>query len=315
MASTPSSGAAEGELHQRFLDEAPVGWKKLEELSLNLHVIYKLRSDASSEGPAEPEEGQSEIKIRGDQKLVHHIGAAIEKVGVTTPQYSFGVNRNSSQDDWAVMYIGRPRDEFDWEIEETVNANASLLYALKGIPLSELVELPDVTLTSVTEANDEATGRSSVRVDYSCDNGELNFPTGKAPVKGGWFVLNPDQYWAVSEAGVQLPDATWRILVHGSVDDEGRPVVDTNEEIAEYNKGPNSGKKSSVAYEFASYEYKVVPEADFLPGTYGLPNPALVDTDQSSSRVWLILFGNVVILLGVAMYWYHRRSTKSSDSD
>ncbi len=315
MVSLPSVTSAEEGIQERFFSEAPAGWKKLKDFSRNVHLVYGERRDSDAAGSSEPDETRSEIKIRGDSSLIHKVGPTIEKVGVTTPKFSFGIKRHSPQDEWEVMYIGRPREEFNWEIEEPVNSNARLSYTFMGIPLDELVKSSDVALGSVTEVNDDTTGKSLVRLEYECVGGELEFPTGKAPVQGGWFLLDPDLYWAICEAGIRLPDANWRILVRYGIDGDGRPIVESKEEIVEHRKGANAGKVSSVGYDFVAYEHKVVPESDFLPSTYGLPNPVSIDTSSPSGRTWLFLFGNFVLVIGIAVYWYYRRFSRTSDSN
>jgi hypothetical protein len=308
--SSVSSAQDDPKLKDRFLREAPHGWKAYLTFSKGVSASWTAGRSGERNGKVvETARGRTEYKHSKNgairTRLSLEPGTDGDVVGVNS-SYLFRLQRKSSWKGWVVLEV-QAKGSPNWQTRENEIRDEVVRGASEGLRLYTLW-LPDLLQDKNFQINSVRThqqdGSALVRVDFEYLKAKETFAKkGMLPIRSGWMLLDPGHDWILREYDLMflavppeygtlhttlaITEGTGRhsIVVRSNTTQQGRTGDDTSKTVSEA--------------EAEAAERGDVPTEEFTLSAFGLPEPGTVVAESTwSYYLWFAGAGVLALLLG-----------------
>jgi hypothetical protein len=310
----PSWSQEDGELAQRFRDEAPRKWKEYRAFAERLQgsvTVAIIRNDRMIGNY------RREIKQNASCKLMLRQSLLPESPGgelsAYNPTYGFSLKRRREDQSWAVSGV---------ELEEARIRKAHQVLEDGSNPACELLQLWTEDLSELTRKSSFAVRRAIpahrdgvelVQIDF--DNTHPIEPSGEepfCPIQSGIMFLDPNHFWCLRAWDLQLK--------YNRSEPKNTAAIEYRDRSAEYSipkririehMDPRDPPKSSTwVRDFDFEEPASLPaDSEFTLTAFGLPEPFGAEPRGSLWYLWAAGAGFVCLGLG---FFIRRRSQQSA---
>ncbi len=314
------------DLQQRFLTEAPAGWRTLRDVILHsrgrAHLQYQVVRPASDPRPNGRYELDVEFMLSGGNRRrvdFEDLESHSLSVGCRNPSQTFwlgGVPADNgkyridtlrSADDSESWHVSRKADDHAWTI-------IPLLYspfAIMDHELTDIVSSKDFVLRSCTPSETQ-NGEIDVSFQYSLNGGLPWDVTMSVNPSNSWGVTRYDcVYPHPREAGLEMFQKTsveYAVELYDSM--VHLPMKAINDSGANAERDAEFGRFEIVLKDFT---HEDVPDEAFTLAAFGL-----TESGDNTSRIvtswprWWILLINLGLILIAAGIWMIRRHSRRS---
>jgi hypothetical protein len=302
-------GDESDDILRRFLAEAPIGWRKLEGLSVK--TVARATHTVTPSKPNTPVNVE-EILLTS-KRLPGYLSIELDNargyhVFCKNEQYFFQVNRkNDTANNWLLDYVGGVDSSTDGLPDYTYKIiymkyiyhvlPATTFTCYENPRLIELINNPSFKLE-----HGKMVGKQ-VQIDISYKEKKQ----GKEETRAGRIIFDPDLYWAVAEYSINIGTAsqTWKNTFFDNPVNKSCPVKSW---ISIVKSSTGEAKWEGVV---ELIEELNAPSKDFYLTAYNLPEPKrFVPTDQTQTRSILFLAG--IILCAILAFLFRRFARKKT---
>ena len=313
---------------QRFLNEAPRQWDKLQEFSNHLQGTITYRFTQNDKTLFHR---QWNIKRNSTCKLILTRPLLVDtqpkgEVLASNAAYAFSLSRRTNEDPWIIngVYLAKDANNLPQALKDMPSdrggAEQLLTQATWGEPLLALMKKSTFRILRVTSVR--RGGQEIIQVDF--DNShpvpvEISDPGAKTldKLQSGTLWLDPNRYWCVRSC-----DLNYKYLLNS----EATVRVDAElvDETAEYPILKRWMEKRVIKHA----DQKVVPSAttldfeisvptnppedsDFTLTAFGLPEPHSLPPHKANTNwyVWFGILGLICLTIGAGSLWLRKRRT------
>ena len=308
---------------ERLFKEGPPAWQAWEQFAEHLEGTVRVTEFGTVTNPAEtrrpkpPETVDWLFKFNGDWALqeAHRIETSEQgppdspppargAIAITS-KYGFSVKRQTDDTPWVIRNVATRnyenlREFFHDGILEYVQAP----WVLRGKPLGTLIHEPEFKLTACEGATHDGSELCKVSFEYTPTPDKAKLTA----MRGGWFLLDPEQHWAIVEYEIKPAPKIWTAIlgsnVYGDVS-KGFPLLrETRHRIV----GTDGHWDENAVFTKLAYR-ESIPEAEFGLAQYGLPEPyGPLDSGKSMRGPILILAGLLAIAVAGLLYYRVRNA-------
>jgi hypothetical protein len=229
--------------------------------------------------------------------------------------YSFKLEKRPKGKDWVVTLVEEAKGDVSPETarrtQKGISGNACPHFILKSMRLPQLFEHPGFSIRSVKPV--VANGKALCRVDFAFVPGDKK--EGNTHLfREGWFTLDPDAMWCISEFDYVLQYYNGKLQEHGtnSYENHGKyPILKSQRSTrtgvlrsSETGKDVKIDREEVETCSFGVAES--VPEAEFTLSHFGFPEPRFTTRSSSNLAPWII-GGAVVLTTAVVTLWWKRK--------
>lgn len=301
---------AEDFIRLEVTNEAPLGWKRLEEFASHIDASGTMRFESEGIEGAPPTRLESwEFLARGSLiKAVNRRpppdgNGDTERGFVIGDRYHFAVQKEA-EGPWLIRYVGPVRREIDAVLTEGVLRFISAPWAIAGRRLRDSVAAEGF---SITEASEEINDRGKRLIAISFTNGPSEIA--RTGVQSGRLVLDPSMFWAVQTADLTgTGSLLQRVIVRYAKESTDKPILAFVSAARLARDGP---EKQELSFAFDKYIYREIPTEEFTLESFGIDPkrdasdpPSAASETPISTRSLLLVAG--FLLLSVAFLLYRK---------
>lgn len=325
--------AADDELKQRFLAEAPEAWNQ-----------YRVRAEHIQGAVrfTQMERGRSERALRSDERQIKSFGrnalVMTERVnrdseGLTTAvgvnsDYAFRLQFDSDTQQWILTDLDRDIQDLERSSLAKDPRELALGHVCRGMRvlgtwLPEMIADPGFRVHQVTTAERDDTQLVRIEFDYEPQQPANN------PVRGGAILLDPSRYWLIREAEVRafwMPGDEGIITIEAEyADDEVNSFPLLTRYVAHVDS-QLSGDRAEEAgtsevhhdwvWDFDLRELEKASEQEFTLAAFGLPEPSDRLDAGSQGGAWgtILVLVNLCFLVAIGLWWLGRRRSPGENA-
>jgi hypothetical protein len=305
-------------LKERFLREAPEGWRALRTAAEKVAGEGRFLNVVKETGEAVIEL-QFKFKRNGDWLLWEQANlkspkrSTAPKSSVVTginSSYAFELRLPADNGPCALTRVGSDDQtmQLTRELARTVSFISYLQcpWSIGGeFQLDETINHPTFQMTSIEEVS--SAGRQLVRLQFQAAVDVAQHKRPPLKLRSGWILLDPTISWAMRECDIVLEPNRLHLLVeYATAADQNRLLKVTA------TRYENHKADHDVVFDFKSLERREVPESEFSLSAYGLLEPELVNNKQKPTPWWLwgALAGGALLVLGAVFGWLRQRAKR-----
>lgn len=223
-----------------------------------------------------------------------------EYVIVATPKRTFYLSKPAKQDNFVLKNLAG-ESEYDHAVTVIrLNARLAFLpYCYLEMPIVDFLKQPDVSVVDVSET--DHAGARAVRVSWQRPR---RMPDGREYEELGWFLLSPDDTWALREYEVGAKGYPSRIrgVVRYGERKDNVPVA------SEFESWKEKDEKRSAVFSVRASKVQLTPAkpAEFTLRAFGLPEvgEVVASSGQSMLKYWLLGLGALSGVIAASLRWY-----------
>jgi hypothetical protein len=318
----PTAHAVES-LRDRFFREAPIGWGRLRDserqVTGRLHVEFWAKTGASKSKDSHQQTNEDYyFKRSNDSVVISHVVPDAPKQAVygINQKYQFIINHDAGNANapYAIfrLALGPPEEEEDDIIHNSTYFYRSIQAPREfwNVPLEGIIADPGFRLRSISESIRD--GKPVVRVEFDCPTSKYTFPDqSRQSWTNAWMELAPPNGWALLKAEFDMKTNTkkWHTLINNDyrINRSGRLAIYRLDRVEYW---PGDDIESHSRFTFEEMEDRVVPEAEFRLGAYGLTEPSqpAKSPRRSSIHLWFIGIALALLTIAIALHWAARRA-------
>jgi hypothetical protein len=247
---------------------------------------------------------------RIDEKLDEAEKTLGARVAAVNDDYAFELSSQAPSSPFVLDHITPHilHDEMRKKLSREASMALGVAWRLYDVRLADLVREPEFQITRI-----ERVGPSfpfvRISFDYAPTPGRRNSQIWQGqptPVRGGYFTLDPDNSWAVTEFDVDLDgeDPAQRCMFLGTYEATQAGIPKIIE--AEVRTGNLRGSHVRHRLEFEEFAFDETPWSEFRIPAYGLREPEL-RKPRWGLQAWIITIVLSSTLLLVAAFVMSRR--------
>ncbi len=322
--------AADTELRERFLNEAPNGWKKMSDLLLHSRGKVKLKVYVLGDGDEKLQytvdsdfafNGVRQRRVEAittwahDGRQVLYANArnaenAFEVQGAVGSEKRFALNNLYIDPTLGIWDTQDLAEDGTWQVDAVINGP----FGINPSPLSEICKSPSFEIEDL----------------YVSDAGVSVAFKDKHPIDGTYrevtMIVDPENSWAVSQYHIEYPSPKKRDLQLASdvkIEYEDNPFEETQLrlpkraiEIQGTAEQVKNGAGERFEYSLIEFVRSDVPEREFTLASFGLTTTgeSLARRERTKPISWL-LFVSGGILLAFLGFCLTRRRKKSNPNN
>jgi hypothetical protein len=302
----PALAFADG-LKERFLREAPTGWKSLRQSGEQIVGIAREERKDYTEGRATGI-GSSEWSFKRNGEWLtweetptgdrSHCSA-----GGRNSSYVFTLDRKDRDQEWVVTLVSQ--DEAQRTLIRDIAITVGCLQYVEApwsilarFPLDDLVAHPTFVIHSVSTPKKE--GVPLVRVDFGAAVELVQLNKTTVNLRGGWIICDPTNSWGLREFEVQVgpPDRK----IHGALEYGARGML--HKFTGKNEMGKNMHE---CTFELTHLERRGAPEAEFTLAAYGFKEPGTPERGHGW-WFWAAIAGGGLLLAAIGLAWRKGRA-------
>lgn len=321
----PSVGLGQSSV-ERFLNEAPAKWAEYRKHVRGFQVNQKTWHRSAEDKQANrslAEHLQVKRNQSGSLLFWSFESDNVCACFVKNDNYAFSLEKKKTENKWRLRNLITILTSEEAVSFLKSNLNYSKKLEMDGVKYFGPFELfktsvisltgqPGFKVTKVTDIN--RNGRSFVQIDFVCSKDEKTFRKSAWYYERGWFILDPNRFWALCEFEAQFdwPGGYVKSIGHGVQElKENKNGVPSLKSAVIHLKNTQDGKPADLDVETeCTVEEREPSWEEFTLSAFGLPEPmGMPPVNRGGSQWWLwialVAFGSVG--LGVVLLIVKRR--------
>ncbi len=302
------ASAAEDTLVQRFLKEAPAGWKEYESFAGRLQgtVHFRYTSDGKLRSDSKFQMKQNRnCKLAICQYLMDSETSG--SVNVFNPRYAFSLERATEDRPWMVALLVEKTSAQRSKPEADASNNNARAFDLVNIPysfhLSDLVAQKSFRVREATSV--DRGGRQLVRVVFEFPHPLPRGDTAFCLAQAGTLLLDPANCWYLVSGeldGLWSGDVKGKVTVENTVSDfdgtRPMPKKSVRTETV-YRPGAQAPNVNLLTWDFDyTVPKELPPDSEFTLSAFGFPEPGFA-RPRNPWHLWIAAAGVACVAAGL----------------
>lgn len=288
---------------ERFVSEAPKGWRAyLDSLPDNLVIVAISERRTPSVEFGAMRSRMTWRRMKGCylrlRELENAAGEVFAQAEGQNEHYYFSIEKRPMQDRWTLLELRYEKDE---NLPASYQFHISGPLCLWNLNMLEILEDADFRIVNISK--EQYQDKPAVRLEFEYTKPPEKYPfRGGHLIRGGWAILNPQQYWLLLSYSVYIVQHNQRYWFSRTfeLDAKRAPlglIVSTITSVP-------GEEESYTKYEFLPNRAR--PE-EFRLSYFGLPEPQGLSWPKPTPWwLYMILSGLALVAIGLAIYAYRR---------